>query len=185
MAGAAAKGMGNVMAAVIDGLIEKGVFSIEEIRDMLDRLEVVVDGAGPLDLSERRVNRHDLIPRDDARKQDRHGLRILAARSRDRHKGAPPDHLPAFGRHGDFEAGIPGSAGPCVHAWRPSWSVRTMSSVIEMKSGEITYSGSLLSSLGGQTVTAAIAAAGRPETKQENRQKFPASSPVRASNARR
>ena len=30
MAGAAAKGMGNVMAAVIDGLIEKGVFSIEE-----------------------------------------------------------------------------------------------------------------------------------------------------------
>ena len=41
-----------------------------------------------------------------------------------------------------------------------------MSSVIEMKSGEITYSGSLLSSLGGQTVTAAIAAAGRPETKQ-------------------
>ena len=43
MAGAAAKGMGNVMVAVmvavIDGLIEKGVFSIEEIRDMLDRLE--------------------------------------------------------------------------------------------------------------------------------------------------
>ena len=42
MAGAAAKGMGNVMAAVIDGLIEKGVFSIEEVRDMLDRLEVAV-----------------------------------------------------------------------------------------------------------------------------------------------
>ena len=42
MAGAAAKGMGNVMVAVIDGLIEKGVFSIEEIRDMLDRLEVAV-----------------------------------------------------------------------------------------------------------------------------------------------
>ena len=39
MAGAAAKGMGNVMVAVIDGLIEKGVFSIEEVRDMLDRLE--------------------------------------------------------------------------------------------------------------------------------------------------
>ena len=38
MAGAAAKGMGNVMA----GLIEKGVFSIEEVRDMLDRLEVAV-----------------------------------------------------------------------------------------------------------------------------------------------
>ena len=35
MAGAAAKGMGNVMVAVIDGLIEKGVFSIEEVRDML------------------------------------------------------------------------------------------------------------------------------------------------------
>ena len=35
MAGAAAKGMGNVMVAVIDGLIEKGVFSIEEIREML------------------------------------------------------------------------------------------------------------------------------------------------------
>ena len=42
MAGAAAKGMGNVMVAVIDVLIEKGVFSIEEIRDMLDRLEVTV-----------------------------------------------------------------------------------------------------------------------------------------------
>ena len=42
MAGAAAKGMGNVMAAVMDGLIEKGVFSIEEVRDMLDRLEVAV-----------------------------------------------------------------------------------------------------------------------------------------------
>ena len=42
MASAAAKGMGNVMAAVIDGLIEKGVFSIEEIRDMLDRLEATV-----------------------------------------------------------------------------------------------------------------------------------------------
>ena len=39
MAGAAAKGMGNVMVAVIGGLIEKGVFSIEEVRDMLDRLE--------------------------------------------------------------------------------------------------------------------------------------------------
>ena len=35
MAGAAGKGMGNVMVAVIDGLIEKGVFSIEEVRDML------------------------------------------------------------------------------------------------------------------------------------------------------
>ena len=34
------RGMGNVMAAVMDGLIEKGVFSIEEVRDMLDRLEV-------------------------------------------------------------------------------------------------------------------------------------------------
>ena len=43
MAGAAAKGMGNVMAAVMDGLIEKGVFSIEEVRDMLDRLEVAVN----------------------------------------------------------------------------------------------------------------------------------------------
>ena len=42
IAGAAAKGMGNVMAAVMDGLIEKGVFSIEEVRDMLDRLEVAV-----------------------------------------------------------------------------------------------------------------------------------------------
>ena len=42
MAGAAGKGMGNVMAAVMDGLIEKGVFSIEEVRDMLDRLEVAV-----------------------------------------------------------------------------------------------------------------------------------------------
>ena len=39
MASAAAKGMGNVMVAVIDGLIEEGVFSIEEVRDMLDRLE--------------------------------------------------------------------------------------------------------------------------------------------------
>ena len=42
MAGAAAKGMGNVMVAVIDGLIDKGVFSIEEVRDMLDRLEATV-----------------------------------------------------------------------------------------------------------------------------------------------
>ena len=44
MAGAAAKGMGNVMVAVIDGLIEKGVFSIEEVRDMLDRRR---DRSGP------------------------------------------------------------------------------------------------------------------------------------------
>ena len=28
--------MGNVMVAVIDGLVEKGVFSIEEVRDMPD-----------------------------------------------------------------------------------------------------------------------------------------------------
>ena len=42
MAGAAGKGMGNVMVAVIDGLIEKGVFSIEEVRGMLDRLEATV-----------------------------------------------------------------------------------------------------------------------------------------------
>ena len=38
MAGAAAKGIGTVM----DGLIEKGAFLIEEIRDMLDRLEATV-----------------------------------------------------------------------------------------------------------------------------------------------
>ena len=30
------------MAAVMDGLIEKSVFSIEEVRNMLDRLEVAV-----------------------------------------------------------------------------------------------------------------------------------------------
>ena len=42
MAGAAGKGMGNVMVAVIDGPIEKGVFSIEEVRDRLDRLEAAV-----------------------------------------------------------------------------------------------------------------------------------------------
>ena len=42
MAGATAKGMSNVMVAIIDGLIEKGVFSIEEVRDMLDRLEATV-----------------------------------------------------------------------------------------------------------------------------------------------
>ena len=42
MASAAAKGTGNVMVAVIDGLIEKGVFSTEEVRDMLDRLEATV-----------------------------------------------------------------------------------------------------------------------------------------------
>ena len=85
------------------------------------------------------MNRHDLILRDDAREQDRHGLRILASRGRDRHQRAPPDHFPTFGRYGDFEDGIPGSAGARVHARRPSWSVRTMSSVIETKSGEITY----------------------------------------------
>ena len=154
-------------------------YALGESRlDMLDR-------AGPLDLAKGRVNRHELIPRDDAREQDRHGLRILASRGRDRHQRAPPDHLPAFGRYGNFEDGIPGSAGARVHARRPSWSVRTMSSVIETKSGEMTYSGSLPSSLGGQTVTAAIAATGRPERKQLKRQKFPASPPVRASNARR
>ena len=38
MAGAAAKGIGTVM----DGLIEKGAFLIEEIRDTLDRLEATV-----------------------------------------------------------------------------------------------------------------------------------------------
>ena len=42
MAGAAAKGMGNVLVPVIDGLIEKGVFSTEEVRDMLDRLRATV-----------------------------------------------------------------------------------------------------------------------------------------------
>ena len=30
------------MVAAIDGLIGKGVFSIEEVRDMLDRLEATV-----------------------------------------------------------------------------------------------------------------------------------------------
>ena len=38
---------------------------------------------------------------------------------------------------------------------------------------------------GGQTVTAAMAAVGSPETKQENRQKLPAPPSVRASDARR
>ena len=42
MAGAAAKGSGSVLVAVIDGLIEKGVFSTEEVRDMLDRREATV-----------------------------------------------------------------------------------------------------------------------------------------------
>ena len=115
----------------------------------------------------------------------RHGLRILASRGRDRHQGAPPDHLPAFGRYGDFEDGIPAAAEPGVHARRPSWSVRTMSSVIGTKSREITYSGSPPSSLRGQTVTAAIAAAGQPERKQEKRQKFLALPLIRVSNARR
>ena len=106
------------------------------------------DRAGPLDLAKGRVNRHEPMPRDNAREQDRHGLRILASRRRDRHQRTAPDHLPAFGRHRDFEGGIPASAGPRVHAWRPSWSVRTMSSVTEMNSGEITYSGWPLSCRG-------------------------------------
>ena len=92
-------------------------------------------------------------PWDDPCEQDRHGLRILASGGRDRHQGAPSDHLPALGRYRDFVDGIPVSAGPRVHAWRPLWSVRTMSSVIEMNSGEITYSGSPASCLGGQTAS--------------------------------
>ena len=71
----------------------------------------VLDRAGPLDLAKGRVNRHELVPRDDAREHDPHGLRILAPRSRDRNQRTAPDHLPAFGRHRDFEGGIPASAG--------------------------------------------------------------------------
>ena len=43
---------------------------------------------------------------------------------------------------GTSEDRILASAGTGVHAWRPSWSVRTMSSVIEMNRGEFMYSGS-------------------------------------------
>lgn len=42
MAGAAGKATGNVLVALIDGLIEKGVFSTDEVRVMLDRLEATV-----------------------------------------------------------------------------------------------------------------------------------------------
>ena len=55
MAGAAAKGSGNVLVAVIDGLIEKGVLSAEEVRGMLDRLGATVrrvEGEGEGDLAE-------------------------------------------------------------------------------------------------------------------------------------
>ena len=48
-----------------------------------------------------------------------------------------------------------------------------------MNRGEMTYSGSRPPSAGGQTVTAAMAAVGSPETKQENRQKLLAPPSVR------
>ena len=75
------------------------------------------------------------------------------------------------------DSGVCGAARSCLATVMVG---QDHASVIEMKSGEITYSGSPPSSLGGQTVTAAIAAAGWPETKHENRQKLPASALVRA-----
>ena len=42
MAGAAGKATGNVLVALIDGLIEKGVFTTDEVSAMLDRLEATV-----------------------------------------------------------------------------------------------------------------------------------------------
>ena len=52
MADAAGKGMGNVMVAVIDGLIEKGVFSIEEVRDRLEATVRRAEGEIEGDLAE-------------------------------------------------------------------------------------------------------------------------------------
>lgn len=63
----------------------------------------VLDGAGPFHLAERRVNRDELIARDDVREQDRHGLAVLAPGYIQGYERPLPDHLAAFGV--EFEDG--------------------------------------------------------------------------------
>ena len=73
------------------------------------------DDALPFDFAERGVDGDELVARNDAGEQDRHRLRILAARVRDCDEGAGPDHLPALRRNADFgDAAGHGSVSPAV-----------------------------------------------------------------------
>ena len=62
----------------------------------------VLDGAGPLHLAERRVNRDKLLARNDAREQDRHRLAVLAAAVIDGDESSHANHLPAPWGHGSI-----------------------------------------------------------------------------------
>ena len=68
-----------------------------------------------------------------------------------------------------------------AHAVVPSWSVNVMPGVGLMNSGEMTFSASPPLFSFGQTVTEAMAAAGSPSQKQENRRKRPGGPSVTAS----
>ena len=110
----------------------------------------------------------ELLAGNDAGEQDRHRLTVLAAGGIDGDQRAALDERAAFGR--DRDVGTAGVRRDGPHASRTSWSVKVMVGVRLTNSGEMAYSACPPSSWGGQTVTAAIAAAGSPLQKQLNRQ---------------
>ena len=138
---------------------------------------------GPLDLTEGRVDDEELLRGYDAREQDRHRLAVLASAARDGDERAAVDEIAAFARH--EEAGPVREGRRAGHARCPSWSVSTMSSVMETNRGRSSYSGSPPSSAGGRGLTATMAAAGAPPQKHENSAKLSCSPLASAAKTRR
>ena len=62
----------------------------------------VLDGAGPLHLAERRVDRDELVSGNDKREQNRHRLAVLAARDVESHEGAARNHVATLGWDDDM-----------------------------------------------------------------------------------
>ena len=98
-----------------------------------NRVLNVLDRILPFDLPQWRMDDEKLFAGNGSGKQDSHTLTVLAAAVIDRDEGATLDQVLALG--GDVEFLAAAARRDVAHASRPSWSMRTMSSVIETKRG--------------------------------------------------
>ena len=89
----------------------------------------MLDRAGPLDLAERRMDDDELFAWNDPRELDCHRLAVLASAVVESDESATGDEVAASGR--DVEVRPTAERQGAAHAARPSWSVTTMTSVIE------------------------------------------------------
>ena len=142
----------------------------------------MLDRAGLLDLAERRMDDDELFAWNDPRELDCHRLAVLASAVVESDESATGDEVAASGR--DVEVGPTVERQGAAHAARPSWSVTTMTSVIETMSGRISNAGSPPSWAGAHGLTATMAAVGALPAKQLKSAKLSFSSLVRAWKAR-